>query len=230
MALNKHEPATKKARIFLVDDHPIVRQGMKELIEQEPDLTVCGEADNHLHALRGIAAAKPDGAIVDISLNKDMGGLELIKDLKVQFPDLPVLVLSFHDENVLAERALRAGAKGYVMKEQATEKVLIAIRRILKGEIYLSERLASRMLSQVVDRGSRTAPPATSVDLLTDRELEVFQMIGRGLGTRRIAEDLHLSIKTIEAYRMHIRDKLKLKNGTELLQHAIQWVQDVNKR
>jgi len=219
---NKVEGGTPK-KVLIVDDHPIIRQGLKELIEQEADMVVCGEADSAPAALKAVLTLKPDIAIVDISLNKDMSGIKLIKDIKSQIPSLPILVLSMHDESVFAERVLRAGARGYVMKEEATEKVMVAIRKILSGDIYLNEQTASRMLSKIAH--GHTAEEGTSIDLLSDRELEVFELIGQGLGTRKIAEKLFLSVKTIEAHRMHIREKLKLNSATDLLQHAIQWVQ-----
>lgn len=220
--INRSE--VKKARVLIVDDHPIIRQGLRELIDQEPDLEVCGEAENAIEALKAIRTLNPDVALVDISLNKDMSGFDLIKDVKYQYPNLPTLVLSMHDESIFAERVLRAGGKGYVMKEEATEKVLIAIRKVLGGGIYLSDRVTAKMLSKI--SSARTAQEPSGVELLSDRELEVFELIGQGLGTQRIAERLNLSVKTVEAHRMHIREKLKLKDATELLQHAIQWTQN----
>jgi len=219
-----HTPATKsdKIRILLVDDHPIVRQGLGQLIAQEPDMEVCGEAESAPEALRAIANLKPTVAVVDISL-KDSSGVELIKDVKVRYPALPVLVLSMHDESFYAERVLRAGARGYVTKEEASETVLAAIRRVLRGEIYLSEKMASKMLSVFV--GGPRQPVGSSMDLLSDRELEVFELIGRGLQTREVAQKLHLSVKTIESHRANIKRKLGLANATELMQRAIQWVE-----
>ncbi len=229
MATKKQQKTTTpRAKLFIVDDHPIIRAGFRELLEQEPDLEVVGTADSAPEAMKMIEILKPDLAVVDISLNKDMGGLELIKDMKIRFPAVKILVLSMHDETIFAERALRAGAKGYVMKEQATEKVLTAIRQVLKGEIYLNEKVASRILSKLVE--SRSDGSQSSVGTLSDRELEVFEMIGQGRGTRQIAQKLHLSVKTVEAHRLHIREKLQLKNGTELLQQAILWVQGENRR
>jgi DNA-binding NarL/FixJ family response regulator len=210
-----------KNKVLIVDDHPIIRQGLKELIDQEPDLAVCGEADNALDALKAVKTLQPDIAIVDISLNKDMSGLELLKDFKIRFPHLPALVLSMHDESIFAERVLRAGARGYVMKEEATERVLVAIRRILGGDIYLNERVSSKILNKIA--GVKTEGKASGIESLSDRELEVFELIGLGLSTREIADKLFLSGKTIEAHRTHIREKLGLKNAAELLQHAIQW-------
>jgi len=220
----KADPGGKPpAGVLVVDDHPVVRQGLAMLINHEPDLTVCAEAATPPDALKAIAEAKPDVAIVDLSL-KGASGLELIKDIKVRYPHLPVLVLSMSDENVYAERALRAGARGYLMKEEAAEKVLTALRRVLDGGIYLSDAMASRLLRQFV----AGALPAggSPVDRLSDRELEVFRLIGQALGTSEIARQLHLSPKTIETHRAHIKDKLKLDTATELLQHAIQFVRE----
>jgi DNA-binding NarL/FixJ family response regulator len=218
----RRAPQQKKARILVVDDHPIVRQGLVLMVGHEPDLEVCGEAASAAEALKVIAATQPDAAIVDLSL-KGSSGLELLKDIKVRYPKLAVLVLSVYDESMYAERALRAGAMGYMMKEEAVEKVITAIRRILSGQIYLSENMASRLLHVLV--GGR--PVGTSpAERLSDRELEVFQLIGQGYGNTEIARRLHLSPKTVETYRGHIKDKLNLSNATELLQHAIQWTRD----
>lgn len=221
MPENKNDKCIKK-KVVIVDDHPIVRQGLAELIADQDDLTVCGEAEDATSALKTIEKTAPDLAVVDISL-KNSSGIELIKDLRVRFPDLLILVLSMHDEAFYAERVLRAGARGYVTKAEATESVITAIRKLMDGGIYLSEKMASRMLSKFV-----TGPVETGgfpVERLTDRELQIFELIGRGIGTRRIAENLHLSIKTIESHRENIKRKLKLDNATELLQHAIKWVQ-----
>jgi DNA-binding NarL/FixJ family response regulator len=223
-----HKPEKKRAKlqVVLVDDHPIVRQGLAQMISREPDMEVCGEAETAADALKAIAACKPDVAIVDLSL-KGTSGLELLKDLKVRFPKLPVLVLSMYDESMYAERALRAGAKGYMMKEEATEKVLAAIRGILAGQIYLSEAMASRLLHMVV--GERTPGSVSPTERLSDRELEVFQLIGQGYGNTDIARQLHLSPKTVETYRAHIKEKLDLSSATELLQHAIHWAQSLGR-
>jgi DNA-binding NarL/FixJ family response regulator len=209
-----------KHRILLVDDHPIVRQGLAELIDHQKDLMVCGTAEEVHQALDQIAALGPDLVVVDISL-KSSNGIELLKDIKVRHPKLPVLMLSMHDETLYAVRALRAGASGYIMKQEATDNVLTAIRQVLAGEIYLSERMEKKMMQQLV--GGRSARTGSPLEDLSDRELEVFNLIGQGHGTRQIAEELHLSIKTIESHRAHIKEKLKLKNATELVQHAIQW-------
>jgi len=210
-----------KRKIVIVDDHPIVRQGLAQLINQEKDLEVCGQAGDAHEALQAIRQLHPDMVIVDIGL-KDTSGMELIKDLKIQYPDLPVLTLSMYDESIYGERALRAGARGYVMKQEATAKVVTAIRRVLAGEVYVSDGMAAKMVSKLVGGGTRAA--GSFAENLSDRELEVFRMIGEGFGTREMAEKLHLSIKTIETYRAHIKDKLGLQDANELLRTAIQWV------
>ena len=209
-----------KKRILVVDDHPIVRQGLALLINREPDLVVCGEAEEAMGAMHVLASARPDVLIVDISLNGP-DGLDLLKTIRTTHPTLPVLILSMHDESIYAERALRAGANGYIMKQEATEKVLVAVRRILSGEIYVSDRIANKMLKHYIT-GSGTLRNSSIADL-SDRELEVFRLIGEGHGTRQIAEELHLSIKTVESYQAHIKEKLSLRSARELMQHAIQW-------
>jgi DNA-binding NarL/FixJ family response regulator len=215
-------PMPVQARVLVVDDHPIVRQGLTQLINREGDLRVCGEADCTAGALQAIEALRPDVVVADLSL-QGPDGLELLKNLRGKDRAVPVVILSMHDESLYAERALRAGARAYLMKQEATETVLIAIRRVLAGEIYLSDRMASRLLRQFVR--SHTSGSASPVDLLSDRELEVFGLIGRGRGTRQIAEELHLSIKTVESYRAHIKDKLEIGTASELVRHAVQWVE-----
>ncbi len=210
-----------KRTILIVDDHPIVRQGLAQLINQEKDLEVCGQAEDAYEAMQAIGRLNPDLVIVDIGL-KDTSGMELIKDLKIQHPHLPVLTLSMYDEAVYGERALRAGAKGYVMKQEATENVVTAIRRVLAGEVYVSSGMAAKMVSRFVGGSPRTG--GSPADALSDRELEVFRMIGEGFSTREMAEKLHLSVKTVETYRAHIKDKLGLQDANELLRSAIQWV------
>ncbi len=217
--VNNNVTARKKT-VFVVDDHPIVRQGLTLLINQEADLTVCGEAEEMHSALSAIQATRPDILIVDISLNGP-DGLELLKNIRLTSPRLPVLILSMHDESIYAERALRAGANGYIMKQEATEKVLVALRRILSGEIYVSDRIANSMLRHYV-RGAGSSEHSSISDL-TDRELEVFRLIGEGQGTRQIAEALHLSVKTVESYQAHIKEKLSLRSARELVQRAVQW-------
>jgi DNA-binding NarL/FixJ family response regulator len=213
-------PAVTKKRILVVDDHPIVRQGLTLLINREPDLVVCGEAEEATGAMHVLVSARPDVLIVDISLNGP-DGLDLLKNIRITHPTLPALILSIHEESIYAERALRAGANGYIMKQEATEKVLVAVRRILSGEIYVSERIANKMLKHYIT-GSGTLRNSSIADL-SDRELEVFRLIGDGHGTRQIAEELHLSIKTVESYQAHIKEKLSLRSARELMQHAIQW-------
>ena len=219
---NKTTPGKQSpARILIVDDHPLLRKGVGQLINNEKDMVACGEAEDAHKALEAIETLKPDVALVDISLGMT-NGIELLKDIKVRFPKLLVLVLSMHDESVYAHRALRAGAAGYIMKQEATEKVLVALRKILNGEVYLSERLGARLLNTLAGRSSLSGSP---IEELSDRELEIFGLIGQGHGTRPIAEKLHLSVKTIESHRAHIKEKLNLRNATELVHHAIQWVQ-----
>src|SRR6202051_5191264 len=211
---------SRRNRIFLIDDHPIVRQGLALLINREVDLEVCGEAQDAPSALTGLAACEPDLIILDISLNGP-DGLDLLKTIRLKDGHVPVLVLSMHDESTYAERALRAGANGYIMKHEAAEKVLVAIRRILGGEVYLSDRLTNKMLQQIV-RG--TDPVSRSpVSMLSDRELEIYRLIGSGHATRQIADELHISVKTVESYQAHIKVKLSLRSARELVQHAIEW-------
>jgi DNA-binding NarL/FixJ family response regulator len=212
--------AIKKSTVLLVDDHPIVRQGLTQLINQEPDLVVCAQAEDGSSALHTIATHRPDIVVLDISLNGP-DGLAVLKDIRMSYPELPVLVLSMHDESLYAERVLRAGANGYIMKQEATERVLEAIRRIRCGEVYVSDRIAKRLLRQVVRNSADGKGP---IEALTDRELAVFRLVGKGRGTREIADELHVSVKTVESYQAHIKEKLSLKNARELVQHAFQWV------
>src|SRR5712671_1986171 len=223
MAQAKSSPAKdKRIRVLLVDDHAVVRFGIGQLVNREPDLQVCGEEEDASKALTAINNLKPDLVIADISL-KDSSGLELMRNIKAQYPKLPVLVVSAHDENIYAEIAFRAGALGYLMKDQALDKILIAIRRVLSGAIYVSDALGARMLQQQI-RG-HTDINQSPVQGLSDREMEVFQLIGQWKKTREIAEELHLSIKTIEYYREQIKRKLDLQSATELTQYATSWVQ-----
>jgi len=212
-----------KKRVLIVDDHPILRKGLSLLINSEPDLTVIAEAENAQQALERIETHKPDLLIVDISL-PGIDGIELIKTVKLNHRDLPALVVSMHDESLFAERALRAGARGYIMKQEALEKLLVAIRRVLAGEIFVSDKIATSMLEKLVSSENKAV--SSPIGLLSNRELTVFRMIGQGYKTSQIADNLHLSIKTIESYRAHIKEKLKLSDGTDLLKYAIQWVQN----
>jgi DNA-binding NarL/FixJ family response regulator len=191
------------------------------LIDQEPDLVVCGQADSAPAALQLIQRLKPDLAVVDITL-KTTSGIELMKNVKALLPDLPVLIMSMHDESLYAERALRAGAKGYVMKHEASDRILTAIRSVIAGDLYLSEKMKEKMLHRLVR--SRKNEVVFTIDTLSDREMEVFQLIGNGFGTRQIAEKLNLSVKTIDSYREHLKLKLRLEKGSDLVRHAIQWV------
>ena len=213
---------TRRIKVFIVDDHPVVRQGLALVLRLEPDMVVCGEAETVTDALRGIESARPDVAIVDLSL-RDSSGLELVKDLHVYRPELPVVVLSMHDESLFAERVLKAGAKAYLMKDEAQETILAAIRKVHAGGMYLSERMSGRLLAMFLQ--GTTSPGESLISRLSDRELEVFELIGRGVTTREIAGKLNLSIKTVEAHREHIKKKLKLADATALMQHAIHWVQ-----
>jgi len=218
-----HGQEVPKKRVLVVDDHPIVRQGLALMINREPDLVVCGEAEEAMGAMHVLASSHPDVMIVDISLTGP-DGIDLLKNIRISHPTLPVLILSMHDEMVYAERALRAGANGYIMKQEATENVLIALRRLLNGEIYVSTRIANQMLKHYIT-GSGTLRNSSISDL-SDRELEVFRLIGEGHGTRQIAEELHISIKTVESYQAHIKEKLSLRSARELMQRAIQWNMD----
>lgn len=212
----------QKFKIILVEDHPIVRQGLAQLINHQPGLSVIGEADNAARALELIRASKSDLVILDVSLPKT-NGLELIKQIKCEKPHLPMLVISMHDETLYGERALRAGARGYVMKKEPSEKMLLAINRVLKGEIYVSDRMKQKMLHHLISKQA-PAEDSSPLDHLSDRELEVFQLLGNGFATRQIAEQLHLSVKTIESYRENLKLKLNLESGAGLIQHAVQWM------
>jgi len=209
-----------KRRIYLVDDHPLVREWLTNLLNQQPDLMVCGESESAPEALQSIARARPDAAIVDISL-KDSSGLDLIKSLKEMHPHVSVLALSMHDEFLYAERALRAGAKGYIMKRETTRKVVDAIRRVLDGKLYVSSNVAEALAEKSVT--GKTATGRNAIELLSDRELEVFEMLGQGLGTRQIADNLKVSIKTVQVYCARMKEKMNVGSATELLREAIRW-------
>ncbi len=221
--------AQDKKRLLLVDDHPILRHGLASALNGQVHLCVCGEANDSAEALSMVARLEPDLTLVDLSL-RGGDGIELLKDLRVRHPKMPTLVLSMHDEALYAERALRAGARGYVMKQEKFDRLLLAISRVLAGMIYVSDQVAAHAVQRMAGGGSglavpESAPPSTDayVERLTDRELQVFRLIGRGLGTRLIADNLHLSRKTIESHREHIKSKLGLRDGSELVQRAIQW-------
>jgi DNA-binding NarL/FixJ family response regulator len=215
-------PELAPTRILIVDDHPLVRESLTTLIQQQPSLAVCGEAGTQDEAMAAIEAASPDLVIVDISLGRG-SGLDLVKDIKARFPDLATLVLSMHDEAVYAERVVRAGARGYVMKRESTRKVIDAIRHVMNGELYLSPDIMSSLAKKFVS--GRLPTGALPVDDLSDRELEVFRLLGQGYETREIAHSLDVSIKTIQTYCARIKDKLRIRTGTELLREAIQWTE-----
>jgi DNA-binding NarL/FixJ family response regulator len=209
-----------KARIFLVDDHPLVREWLTNLIDTTPDLVVCGEADNGKAALQLLAGAEPDLAIVDLSLAGG-SGIDLIRSVRTMFPKVAMIVLSMHDERVYAERSIRAGARGYIMKRESTKKIVEAIREVLKGNMYLSKELMELFAEKFVS--GAPANGAQPVAQLSDRELEVFQLIGQGYETREIAKTLNVNIKTVQTYCTRIKDKLKFSTGAELLREAVRW-------
>ena len=210
----------RRNRVLIVDDHPIVRQGLRRLIEQEDDLTVCGEAETTREAKAAIRELKPDVVIVDISL-KQGDGIELVKDARAHYAQLPILVLSMHDETIYAERMLSAGANGYIMKQAASDQFLVALRRVLEGGIYVSELVGNSMIQKFASGGAYIS--ANPIDRLSNRELQILHMIGRGLSTRQAAEALNLSVKTVESHRQRIKRKLNLSTGSQLVQYAVNW-------
>jgi DNA-binding NarL/FixJ family response regulator len=209
-----------KTQVLLVDDHPVVREGLTTIINHEQDLNVCGEADDAYQALKAAAELKPDVVVVDISL-KNSDGIELTKSIKAGYPKLSVIVLSVHDESVYAERALLAGAKAYLMKDAVSENIVKAIRTVLSGEIYVSNTISKKFLHKIA--GDKAGTTKTPIENLSDREFEVFRLIGEGYKASHIAKQLHLSTKTIETYRSRIKEKLNLPNAAELLQYSIKW-------
>ena len=221
LTMDSGNTASGRRRVLIVDDHPMIRERLAELINQEPDLLVVGEAEDAVGAREAADQLRPDLALVDIAL-KDSYGIELVKDLKAQHPKLLTLVLSMHDESVYAERALKAGARGYLTKQEASRHVVTAIRKVLKGELYVSERLAAVLLGRMAGHRAPPGSDGSPAERLTDRELEVFQLLGEGLAVREIASRLHISAKTVEAHRTHIKEKLNVKTSPELLRYAIQ--------
>lgn len=217
--------ATKKKRLLLVDDHPVVLHGLAQVVGVEPDLEVCGQAGNAAEAMKALGRLKPDLVVTDLTL-PDKHGLEFIKDVLVMHPRTLVLVLSMHDESLYAERILRAGARGYVMKETAADTLVKAARRVLGGGIYLSEEMAGQMLEGLA--GHRKQGAQSPLERLTDRELEVLQLIGQGRTSRHIAGQLHISTRTVEAHRAHIKDKLQLPDGPSLVRYAVRWMESRN--
>lgn len=211
-----------RKRILHVDDHPMIRSGLAQMINQQSDLVICGEASDAREAMNCIASLKPDLAVVDISM-EGKSGLELIKDMQSMHPDLPVLVLSMHDESLYAERALRAGARGYVMKKSGGDVVLHAIRHVLLGKTYVSEPMSAQIVNRFA--GTRTMKHSSPIEMLTDREFEVFKLIGEGCTTREVGTRLHISSKTVDVYRQQLKKKLALSSSTSLIQHAVRWVE-----
>jgi DNA-binding NarL/FixJ family response regulator len=220
--MSKKSAAPHPKQILIVDDHPMMRQGLAQLIGLEPDLAVCGEAENAGDALDAIGTLKPDLVLADISL-PGKNGLELIKDFQTIQPGLRVLVISMHDESLYAERVLRAGGRGYIMKQEGGKKLMQAIRQVLEGRIYVSEKMSADILE--IFSGHRAGAESSPLEKLTDREFEIFQLIGQGQGTREIAEKLHLSIKTVDAHRANIKTKLKLNSATGLVRFAVRWAE-----
>ena len=214
----------ERTRVLIVDDHPIVRQGLAQMINQEADLIVCGEAEDAQSALQAVAELHPDLVLIDLSL-KGGSGLDLIRALRTRQSMLPVLVVSMHDESLYVERALRAGARGYIMKHEATDIMMNAIRRVLRGEIYVSDKMMTKLLGRLLP-GESPDTNTSILERLSNRELEVFRLIGEGHSTRHIAGVLHVSIKTVESHRAHIKEKLHLNDTTELVRYAMQWVEN----
>jgi len=220
MNTSPSRPVARKSRVFVVDDHPLVREGLTNLINGQDDLVVCGEAKNSAQAIDRIIKTQPDVALIDISLENE-SGLELVKQLAAQFPQVALIILSMHDEGLYAERALRAGARGYVMKHETSSSVLASIRRVLGGGVYISERIVNKMARRL---GSAGEPGARApIERLSDRELEIFRLLGQGRTTSQIAGDLHLSLKTVQAYCARAKEKFGVTSLTELLRAAIQW-------
>lgn len=213
------KPKAPAKRVLVVDDHPMMRQGLAQLIDNEPDLKVCAEADNGGQALNMLSGQKLDLVLLDISL-PDKNGLEVIKDMQVLLPSLPILVVSMHDETLYAERVLRAGARGYIMKQEGGKMLLQAIRQVLSGHIYVSENISERILELFSGQRTESSSP---IARLSDREFEVFQLIGQGRSTREIAQHLRLSVKTVEVHRTNIKQKLQIKTATDLVRHAVRW-------
>lgn len=210
-------------KIFIVEDHPIFRKGIVQMLSGEPEFEVCGEAEDSREALALIKKTPPDLVIIDISL-KNSSGIELIKDIRALYPDMMMLALSMHDENIYAERVVRSGARGYIMKDAPPEVLLSAVKQVFSGRVYVSENISAKMLDRIAE--GRKNESSSPVDILSDRELEVFKLIGSGDTTRRIAEKLGISIKTVENHRAHIKDKMNIENSIELIQQATIWVRE----
>ena len=215
-------PATNRTRVLIVDDHPMTRAGLVHLINHQPDLVVCAEAENAADALAAVEVLEPDLVLADITL-PGKSGLELIKDIKAIRPGLPTLVISMHDESLYAQRILRAGARGYITKHEGGEKLMQAIRHVLSGQIYVSEKMSAHILETF--SGGQAAPERSLIDRLSDREFEVFELLGEGISAREIAGRLHLSAKTVDAYRANIKSKLVIKTTSELISYAARWIE-----
>ena len=211
-----------KTKLLIVDDHPMMRQGLIQLINNEKDLMVCGEAETAEEAVAALDKCKPDLALIDITLG-GRSGLELIKDIQAIDPNLPLLVLSMHDESLYAERVLRAGSRGYIMKQAGGKQIMLAIRQVLSGEMYVSPKMSARILESF--SGQRSETSGSPMHKLTDREFEIFQLIGQGRGTRQIAEQLRLSVKTVEVHRQHIKEKLSISDAPSLVRYAVRWLE-----
>ena len=221
MNTSASRPAARQHhRVLIADDHPIVRQGLRRLIEQEDDLRVCGEAETVRDAKTAIRELRPDVVVIDISLRQG-DGIELVKDTRAHYPSMPLLVLSMHDEAIYAERMLSAGANGYIMKQAASDQFLLALRRVLEGGVYVSEAVSNTMIQKFAAGGSYQS--TNPIDGLSNRELQVLQMIGKGLSTREVADTLNLSVKTVESHRQRIKRKLGLGTGAQLVQYAVNW-------
>ncbi len=218
--MKKSTPET--SRILIVDDHPLFCEGLRRMIDRHPSLEVCGQVPDAASAMKAVADLKPDLVLMDISL-EGTNGIDVTKSMKAKYPELPILVVSMHDESLYAERALRAGAQGYIMKNQPIQIVRAAIFKVLGGDIFLSEKMSTSVLAKLL-RGKKEQPMSSSINQLSDRELEVFQMLGEGKSSRQIAEALDLTIPTIHSFRNRIKEKLQFKNSTELVLHAMQWV------
>jgi len=219
--VNENERDNRTVRIVIVDDHPIVRQGLKELIERDKDILVCDDVGDTKSAIRAIAKHEPDLALVDISLNGTSSGIDLVRAIRERYPKIKTLVLSMHDESIYAERAIRAGARGYIMKKEATRNIIQAIRKVMEGDIYLSEEMSGRIIDKLLHAGPEDVD--THIEKLSNKQLEVFRLIGRGFKTGVIAKKLNISVNTVESHRRYIKEKLGLKSSAELTRLAVQW-------
>jgi len=225
MAQNNTTTMKKKSKVFIVDDHPIVRQGLIQLINQESDFVICGDVGDISSAMKDIAKKRPDIVLIDIALGQ-ANGIRLIEDIAREFPEILMIALSMHDESVYGERCLKAGARGYLMKQEEPENVITALKKVISGEVYISENLRDMFLNKFINKKGQT--PNTSISSLSNRELEVFQLFGQGLKTQQIASELNLSVKTIETHVEHIKRKMNFNNLHELTTHAIRWAVSQN--